>query len=78
MKRIMEATPVWLVGTLLFLAGIGIGVFVTPSSGSERAVFVEDGPLYDGQKNYLANLSRRSWGVTRKVAGTFIRKTRST
>jgi ketosteroid isomerase-like protein len=53
MKRIMEATPVWLVGVLLFLAGIGIGFFVTPGSGSARAAFVEDGPLYDGQKKLL-------------------------
>ncbi len=43
----------FLMGNLLLLAGIGIGIFVTPSSGSERPVFVKDGPIYDGQKKLL-------------------------
>ena len=69
MKRIMEATPVWLVGAMLFLAGIGIGFFVLPGSGSEAAVFVEAGPLYDGQKELLGEFVEAFQGRDAKACG---------
>jgi ketosteroid isomerase-like protein len=53
MNKIMKATPIWMIGALLFLTGIGLGVFVPHSSGSEIAVFVKEGPIYDGQKKLL-------------------------
>ena len=49
----MKATPIWMIGALLFLTGIGLGVFVPHSSGSERAVLVIEWPSDDGQKKLL-------------------------
>lgn len=69
MKTIMQATPVWMIGALLFLTGSGIGVFATYSSGSERAVFVKDGPIYDGQEKLLGEFVAACLGRDAKGCG---------
>ena len=40
-------------GALLFFAGIVVGVFVVPGRGSESPLFVQSGPIYDGQVKLL-------------------------
>jgi len=49
-----------LIGTLLFLTGIGVGIVGPPSSGAETPVFVNDGPSYEGQKKLLADFVKAS------------------
>ena len=69
MTMIIKPTPTWMIAALLFLTGIGLGAFVPHSRGSERAVFVKDGPLYDGQKKLLGEFVEACMGRDAKGCG---------